>query len=77
MSAYQRMYDAGIIPPFLDRRIKPDGTKMTWAEVMAHVRSLRSVARREAKLRMPTQRELKRAAALGVSPIGFKVAKGA
>lgn len=64
---YQKTYDAGIIPPFLDRAIKPDGTRMTWDEIKSHVATLRSHERKAAKLKMPTKREIKRATGLGMS----------
>lgn len=63
----QEFYDAGIIPPFLDRSIKPDGTKMTWDEIKSHIAALRGHALKAAKLKMPTKREIAKGTKLGMT----------
>lgn len=77
----QQLYDAGIIPPFLDRSIKPDGTKMTWDEIMSHLATLRSHERKSTKIKMPTKREIAKGTKLGMSLAELKAtvlpAKGA
>lgn len=63
----QEYYNAGIIPPFLDRAIKPDGTRMTTDEIIARVKTLRSHERKAAQLKMPTKREIAKGTKLGMS----------
>lgn len=64
-ASYQELYDAGIIPPFLDRAIKPDGTRMTTDEIIAYIKTLRSHDRKAAKLKLAGKRHRK--SGLGMS----------
>lgn len=79
MSALIKLYEAGIIPQFLDRSIKPDGTRMTRDDVdvlRARLHKAHGTLRiKSPKLHGPRRRA--KATGLGVAVGEIKVGKGA
>lgn len=79
MSALEQLYQAGLIPKFLDRTIKADGSHMTREDIDV-LRSRLNKAYGTLKIRSPKlhkPRHRRNGSGLGVAVGEIKVAKGA